>query len=63
MAWITLYDDEWMSVRQDSDDDRLILEVNDGGIATEYVTIRMDRAQAARLADVLARFADAEKPR
>ena len=63
MAWITLYDDEWMSVRQDSDDDRLILEVNDGGIAPEYVTIRMDRAQAARLADVLARFADAEKPR
>lgn len=56
MAWITMYDDESMSVRRDTEDGSLILEVNDGGISPEYVTVRLDREQASRLGELLAQY-------
>lgn len=59
MAWITMLDDEEMSIRQDTEDGSLILELNDGGITPEYVTVRLDREQAAKLAEVLARYVQA----
>lgn len=53
MKWITLFDHELMSIRLDQEDNSLLLEVNDGGISPEYVTVRLGIDEASQLEDVL----------
>lgn len=53
MKWVTLLDHELMSIRLDQEDNSLLLEVNDGGISPEYVTIRLGMEEVSRLENVL----------
>ena len=49
MKWVTLYEEDQISIRMDEEDSSLILEVNDGGFAPDYVTVRLDRSNARML--------------
>ena len=42
MAWIQVLDKEHLSVKFDDKDEMALLEINDGGISPNYVTIRLN---------------------
>lgn len=56
MKWVTLFDHELMSIRLDQEDNSLLLEVNDGGISPEYVTVRLGMEEVSRLENVLKNY-------
>ncbi|NRF95569.1 hypothetical protein HQN89_32545 [Paenibacillus frigoriresistens] len=56
MKWITLLDHELMNIRLDQDDKSLLIEVNDGGISTEYVTVRLGIDDVKLLEEVLKEY-------
>lgn len=45
MKWETLLDRDLLSLRFDPSDGSLLLEVNDGGLSPDYVTIRLGRGE------------------
>ncbi|GFZ82388.1 hypothetical protein GCM10008018_30350 [Paenibacillus marchantiophytorum] len=59
MAWITMLDREQLSVKLDDKDEATLLEVNDGGIAPSYVTVRLSEYEIDELIEVLQRIKQA----
>jgi hypothetical protein len=56
MKWKTLFEEDLINIRMDQEDGGLILEVNDGGFAPSYVTVRLDRTEARRLLQALVEY-------
>lgn len=56
MKWVTLLDHELMNIRLDQKDNSLLLEVKDGGILTEYVTVRLGIDEVNLLEEVLMEY-------
>ncbi|MEW9699729.1 hypothetical protein [Paenibacillus sp. SI8] len=44
MVWHDVLDKDHLSVKLDDQDQTALLEINDGGISPNYVTIRLDEA-------------------
>ncbi|MNH94867.1 hypothetical protein D3C73_474950 [compost metagenome] len=49
MAWETVLDQEQLTVKLDSMDRTALIEVNDGGISPNYVTIRLQDQEIGEL--------------
>ncbi|MBP3963966.1 hypothetical protein [Paenibacillus lignilyticus] len=56
MAWMTLMDHDLVCARLDTEDDSLLLEVNDGGLSAEYVTIRLGKEDVELLEEAIRQF-------
>jgi len=56
LGWTTIYEEDRISIRMEEEDGSLILEVNDGGFAPDYVTVRLDRRHARKLLDALTAY-------
>ncbi|SDW17652.1 hypothetical protein [Paenibacillus sp. CF384] len=61
MAWMTLMDHDLLSARLDTDDQSLLLEINDGGFSPEYVTIRLGREDVELLEEAIRQYKDITK--
>ncbi|NRF90294.1 hypothetical protein HQN89_04490 [Paenibacillus frigoriresistens] len=59
MAWIQVLDKEHLSVKFDDQDDMALLEINDGGISPNYVTIRLNETEIDDLIEALHRIKQA----
>ncbi|MGO4269729.1 hypothetical protein AB4Z22_07790 [Paenibacillus sp. TAF58] len=59
MAWIQVLDKENLSVKFDDKDEMALLEVNDGGISPNYVTIRLNETEIDDLIEALQRIKQA----
>ncbi|UKS24677.1 hypothetical protein LOZ80_24065 [Paenibacillus sp. HWE-109] len=59
MAWITMLHREQLSVKLDDKDEAALLEVNDGGIAPSYVTVRLSEHEIDELIEALQRIKQA----
>ncbi|OCT10594.1 hypothetical protein A8709_22375 [Paenibacillus pectinilyticus] len=55
MAWIQILDREHVSVKLDNQDDTALIEINDGGISPNYVTIRLREHEVDELIEALQR--------
>ncbi|MDD9266342.1 hypothetical protein ACFPES_04780 [Paenibacillus sp. GCM10023248] len=56
MAWINMLERDQLSVKLDEKDEMALLEVNDGGISPNYVTIRLDENEIDELIEALQRI-------
>lgn len=56
MAWINMLERDQLSVKLDDKDEMALLEVNDGGISPNYVTIRLDENEIDELIEALQRI-------
>ncbi|MDQ0873417.1 hypothetical protein QFZ77_002076 [Paenibacillus sp. V4I3] len=59
MAWIQVLDKEHLSVKFDDKDEVALLEINDGGISPNYVTIRLNEIEIDDLIEALQRIKQA----
>ncbi|MCY9666052.1 hypothetical protein M5X11_13935 [Paenibacillus alginolyticus] len=59
MAWIQVLDKEHLSVKFDDQDEMALLEINDGGISPNYVTIRLNETEIDDLIEALHRIKQA----
>jgi hypothetical protein len=59
MAWIQVLDKENLSVKFDDKDEVALLEINDGGISPNYVTIRLNETEIDELIEALQRIKQA----
>ncbi|KQX51719.1 hypothetical protein [Paenibacillus sp. Root444D2] len=59
MAWIQVLDKENLSVKFDDKDEMALLEINDGGISPNYVTIRLNETEIDDLIEALQRIKQA----
>ncbi|NOU75123.1 hypothetical protein GC098_27685 [Paenibacillus sp. LMG 31458] len=59
MAWIQVLDKENLSVKFDNKDEVALLEINDGGISPNYVTIRLNETEMDDLIEALKRIKEA----
>ncbi len=59
MAWIQVLDKENLSVKFDNKDEVALLEINDGGISPNYVTIRLNETEIDDLIEALKRIKEA----
>lgn len=59
MAWIQVLDKEQLSVKFDDKDETALLEINDGGILPNYVTIRLGETEIDELIEALQRIKQA----
>ncbi|MDF2646980.1 hypothetical protein [Paenibacillus sp. V4I7] len=59
MAWIQVLDKENLSVKFDDKDEVALLEINDGGISPNYVTIRLNETEIDDLIEALQRIKQA----
>ncbi|WP_261302372.1 hypothetical protein [Paenibacillus andongensis] len=59
MAWIQVLDKEHLSVKFDDQDETALLEINDGGISPNYVTIRLNENEIDDLIEALQRIKQA----
>lgn len=59
MAWIQVLDKEHLSVKFDNQDEMALLEINDGGISPNYVTIRLNETEIDDLIEALHRIKQA----
>ncbi len=59
MAWIQVLDKEHLSVKFDDKDEMALLEINDGGISPNYVTIRLNETEIDDLIEALQRIKQA----
>jgi len=59
MAWIQVLDKEHLSVKFDDQDEMALLEINDGGISPNYVTIRLNEMEIDDLIEALRRIKQA----
>ncbi|NOU87671.1 hypothetical protein GC102_18105 [Paenibacillus sp. LMG 31460] len=59
MAWIQVLDKENLSVKFDNKDEVALLEINDGGISPNYVTIRLNETEIDDLIEALQRIKQA----
>lgn len=59
MAWIQVLDKENLSVKFDNKDEVALLEINDGGISPNYVTIRLNETEMDDLIGALKRIKEA----
>ncbi|MZQ84678.1 hypothetical protein GQF01_21455 [Paenibacillus sp. 5J-6] len=55
MAWINMLEREQLSVKLDDKDEVALLEINDGGISPNYVTVRLNENEIDELIEVLQR--------
>jgi hypothetical protein len=53
VAWEHVLDKEQLTVKLDRSDRTAIIEINDGGIAPNYVTIRLDEQEIGELVAAL----------
>ncbi|BFT69911.1 MULTISPECIES: hypothetical protein [Paenibacillus] len=56
MAWINMLEREQLSVKLDDKDEVALLEINDGGISPNYVTVRLSETEIDELIEVLQRI-------
>ncbi|CAN7328315.1 hypothetical protein [Paenibacillus sp. LjRoot56] len=56
MAWVQILDKDHLSVKLDDQDDSALIEVNDGGISPNYVTIRLNEQEVDELIEALQRI-------
>lgn len=56
MAWIQFLDKDHLSVKLDDKDDTTLIEINDGGISPNYVTVRLNELEVDELIDALQRI-------
>ncbi|OPH61376.1 hypothetical protein BC351_15715 [Paenibacillus ferrarius] len=59
MAWVHMLDRNQLSVKLDDKDEAAIIEVNDGGIAPNYVAIRLNEHEIDELIEALQRVKQA----
>lgn len=59
MAWIQVLNKENLSVKFDDKDEVALLEINDGGISPNYVTIRLNETEIEDLIEALQRVKQA----
>ncbi|MBP1962452.1 hypothetical protein [Paenibacillus aceris] len=59
MAWINMLEREQLTVKLDNKDEMALLEVNDGGISPNYVTIRLNENEIDELIEALQRIKQA----
>ncbi|KRF21554.1 hypothetical protein [Paenibacillus sp. Soil787] len=59
MAWIQVLDKQHLSVKFDDQDEMALLEINDGGISPNYVTIRLNENEIDDLIEALQRIKQA----
>ncbi|KRE40671.1 hypothetical protein [Paenibacillus sp. Soil724D2] len=59
MTWIQVLDKENLSVKFDDKDEMALLEINDGGISPNYVTIRLNETEIDDLIEALQRIKQA----
>lgn len=59
MAWINMLEREQLTVKLDNKDEMALLEVNDGGISPNYVTIRLNESEIDELIEALQRIKQA----
>jgi hypothetical protein len=55
MAWVRILDKDHLSVKLDDKDDTALIEINDGGISPNNVTIRLNELEVDELIDALQR--------
>ncbi|WNR43620.1 hypothetical protein [Paenibacillus roseipurpureus] len=55
MAWVHFLNKDQLSVKWDDKDDAALIEINDGGISPNYVTIRLNEHEIDELIDALQR--------
>ncbi|UJF34449.1 hypothetical protein [Paenibacillus hexagrammi] len=53
MAWHNILEQELISIKWDDRDQEAIIEVNDGGIAPSYVTLRLEAREIDQLIGAL----------
>ncbi|TXK85520.1 hypothetical protein FU659_02900 [Paenibacillus sp. N3.4] len=56
MAWHSILDQDQLTLKLDDEDKAALLEVNDGGISPNYVTVRLKGAEIDALMDALQRI-------
>ncbi|NOU99883.1 hypothetical protein [Paenibacillus planticolens] len=56
MAWMNMLEREQLTVKLDNKDEVALLEVNDGGISPNYVTIRLNESEIDELIEALQRI-------
>lgn len=56
LAWVPMLDKEQLSVKWDDQDETALLEINDGGISPNYVTIRLCETEIDELIEALQRI-------